>query len=171
MVRQVHLVPAYYFIDKDELNEILDTKECHCNNSIIQKDSIILIPDTEPDIIGTDLTKLKLGNSVILKNANLEFDSYRLLPFSDTILKTLLTFLSVNPKIKLVISGHTDDIGSEEYNLDLSINRAKSVYNWLINNGIDSTRLAYKGFGKSVPFRYIDRSVVSINFTPIEIIL
>jgi OmpA-OmpF porin, OOP family len=155
---------AYYYIDKVELNEIQDIKECHCNNSLINKDSVKLIPDTEPDIIGTDLTKLKLGNSVILKDVNFEFDSFKLLPISDTILKTLLTFLRDNPKIKLVISGHTDDIGTEEYNLDLSINRAKSVYNWLINNGIDSTRLDYKGFGKSVPlYKETDEKFRALN--------
>ena len=146
---------AYYYIDKVELNEIQDTKECQCNNSIILKDSVSLTPDKQPDITGTDLTKLKLGNSVILKNVNFEFNSFKLLPTSETILNTLLTFLRDNPKIKLVISGHTDDIGTEEYNLDLSVNRAKSVYNWLINNGIDSSRLDYLGFGKSVPL-YIE---------------
>jgi OOP family OmpA-OmpF porin len=155
---------AYYFIDNVVLNEIQDTKECYCNNSILQEDSVKLITYTEPDIIGTDLTKLKLGNSVILKNVNFEFNSFKLLPISDTILKTLLTFLIDNPKIKLVISGHTDDIGTEEYNLELSISRAKSVYNWLINNGIDSTRLDYKGFGKSVPlYKETDERFRALN--------
>jgi outer membrane protein OmpA-like peptidoglycan-associated protein len=155
---------AYYFIDKVELNEIQDTKECYCNNSKIEKDSVKLIPDTEPDNIGTDLTKLKLGKSVILKNVNFDFNSFRLLPISDTILKTLLTFLKDNPKIKLIISGHTDDIGTEEYNMDLSINRAKSVYNWLINNGIDSTRLDFKGFGKSLPlYKETDEKFRALN--------
>ena len=155
---------AYYLIDRVELNEIQDAKECNCNNSIILKDSVNLIPDKEPDNIGTDLTKLKLGNSVILKNVNFEFDSFRLLPTSDTILNTLLTFLRDNPKIKLVISGHTDDIGTEEYNLELSVNRARSVYNWLINNGIDPTRLDYKGFGKSVPlYKETDEKFRALN--------
>jgi outer membrane protein OmpA-like peptidoglycan-associated protein len=42
-------------------------------------------------------------------------------------------------------------VGSDEFNLILSENRAKAVYNYLVNNGIDANRLQYKGFGKTTP--------------------
>jgi outer membrane protein OmpA-like peptidoglycan-associated protein len=110
------------------------------------------------------VNKLKPGNSVILKNVNFEFNSYGLLPNADTVLKTLLIYLINNPDIRIVISGHTDDIGSDEYNLELSINRAKSVYNWLINNGIDSGRLEFTGFGKSRPlYKDTDEKFRALN--------
>ncbi len=70
---------------------------------------------------------------------------------SEDILKTLLTFLENNPEIKISIEGHTDDTGTEEYNDVLSINRARSVYNWLINKGINPARLRFTGYGKSRP--------------------
>jgi outer membrane protein OmpA-like peptidoglycan-associated protein len=97
------------------------------------------------------LNKLRPGNSVILKNLNFEFNSYSLQPGADTILKKLLNYLNDNPKIRIIISGHTDDQGSNDYNLELSIDRARSVYNWLIKDGIESYRLKYAGFGKSRP--------------------
>lgn len=155
---------AYYLLDNVDLHEIKDTMECYCKNNIIQNDTVSIIPNKDTPMIETDLNKLKPGNSVILKNVNYEFNSYVLLPEADTILKTLLTYLIYNPKIRILISGHTDDIGSEEYNLELSINRATAVYNWLINNGIESDRLKFTGFGKSHPlFKDTDEKIRALN--------
>ena len=47
--------------------------------------------------------------------------------------------------------GHTDNIGSESYNKKLSVDRAASVYNYLIEKGIPKTRMKYRGFGPNVP--------------------
>jgi len=155
---------AYYLLDNVDLHEIQDTLECYCKNSIIQNDSVSVIPSNDMPMIETDLNKLKLGNSVILKNVNFEFNSYVLRPNADTILKAVLTYLNDNPKIRILISGHTDDQGSEDYNLELSINRAKAVYNWLINNGIESDRLKFTGFGKSRPlFKDTDEKSRTLN--------
>ena len=51
----------------------------------------------------------------------------------------------------MLISGHTDDIGSKESNLILSTNRARSVYSFLIDRGVEKDRLSYKGFGEDIP--------------------
>lgn len=158
---------AYYLIDNVELVEIQDTIECSCKMHIIQADTTKNIPTPDLLIVESDLTKLKKGETVILNSFNFELDSYELLQSADTILKSLITFLNENHDMRLQISGHTDDLGSEEYNLELSINRAKSVFSWLIKNGIDSYRLKYTGFGKSCPlylettekFRALNRRV------------
>ena len=71
-------------------------------------------------------------------------------------LEKLKEFLTNNPGLKIEISGHTDNTGSHEYNLDLSHNRAKSVYDFLINNNIDSERLEYKGYGETQPINNND---------------
>ena len=141
---------AYYFLDNVDLYEIQDTMECFCKNILIPHDPINTIP-YKYLVTETDLKGLRQGDSVILKNVNFEFDSYRLLPDADTVLKTLFYYLKDNPDIRILISGYTDDKGTEEYNLGLSVNRAKSVRNWLINNGIDSVRLQFAGFGKRLP--------------------
>ena len=62
-----------------------------------------------------------------------------------------MEFLIENPSIKLELQGHTDNIGKDKENQILSENRAKEVYNYLINNGISASRLSYKGFGPSRP--------------------
>jgi OmpA-OmpF porin, OOP family len=142
---------AYYLIDSIEVHEITDTLECICNNSDINKETLDLTHQYENKLVETDLGKLKSGNQVILKDLNFEFDSYRLAYGADSVLKVLLSYLNTEPGINIQISGYTDDIGTEEYNQVLSVNRAKSVYNWLVSNGIDPCRLKYTGFGKSQP--------------------
>jgi OOP family OmpA-OmpF porin len=158
---------AYYLIDNVDLHEIHDTIECYCKTGRIQSDSIHLVTNADTVNIQTELFKLTPGESIILRNINFNFDSYSLLPGSESILKALLNFLRNNPGISILIGGHTDDIGSEVYNLELSENRAKSIYTWLVNNGADAKRLRYKGFGKSQPlnrnteegFRALNRRV------------
>ncbi len=139
---------SYYIFDNIQLFEIQDTSECNCRVEILPIKSKERIPNIQYE---TDLNKLKQGIPVILENVNFEFDKYNLLPTSEEILKTLLTYLENNPEISISIEGHTDDTGSEQYNDILSINRAKSVYNWLVDNGISSSRLSFKGYGKSRP--------------------
>lgn len=139
---------AYYLIDDIQLFEIKDSLECHCRMNSIDRAGLKDKPEGSYE---TDLNKLRQGVPVLLENVNFEFDSFILLKSSDIILNTLLKYLNKNPEVKINIEGHTDDIGTEDYNLDLSTNRAKSVYNWLINKGIDSSRLNFTGFGKSRP--------------------
>jgi len=54
-------------------------------------------------------------------------------------------------KMRLEIHGHTDNVGEDEYNMKLSERRASAVVSYLIQNGISSSRLEYKGFGSSKP--------------------
>jgi outer membrane protein OmpA-like peptidoglycan-associated protein len=55
------------------------------------------------------------------------------------------------PKLEIEVSGHTDNIGGDEYNKSLSLRRAKSVVNYLVKNGISSNRLVAKGYGFDKP--------------------
>ena len=63
----------------------------------------------------------------------------------------LADYLASNKGIKIEIGGHTDNQGSESYNERLSSDRAKAVYDYLVNKGIDSKRMTYKGYGMSKP--------------------
>ena len=53
--------------------------------------------------------------------------------------------------MNIQINGHTDNVGSEGDNQSLSTKRAKAVQDYLINEGIESSRLRYKGFGENQP--------------------
>ena len=55
------------------------------------------------------------------------------------------------PNVKIEIGGHTDNYGSDEYNMKLSQSRCESVVNYLIEHGIAKNRLTAKGYGETVP--------------------
>ena len=107
--------------------------------------------NTKPFLINIALQAIKQGNSTILKNVFFDTDKFELKPESEAELQKLVSFLNKNPNIKIEIGGHTDNKGSEEYNLKLSENRAKAVYEFLINNGIKRSSLSYKAYGFSDP--------------------
>lgn len=88
---------------------------------------------------------------VILKNIFFETGSADLLPSSYSELKRLKNLLEKNPSLAIQINGHTDDVGSEGDNKTLSENRAKAVFSWLTEQGIDTNRLSFKGYGESRP--------------------
>jgi len=66
-------------------------------------------------------------------------------------LNKLTNLLEANPEVKIEIAGHTDNQGNAAANQVLSENRAKAVYQYLIDHGISVTRLMYKGYGQSKP--------------------
>ena len=88
---------------------------------------------------------------VVLKNIYFDFDSAELRSDSEDGINAVYNFLILNPDKNILIEGHTDDIGSEEYNLRLSERRAESVKSALINKGVSSERIKTKGCGYSQP--------------------
>jgi outer membrane protein OmpA-like peptidoglycan-associated protein len=93
----------------------------------------------------------KSKKTVILKNVFFETASAKLLPTSIAELDRLKVLLDENPTLRIQLNGHTDSEGSEDYNKTLSSNRAKAVYDYLIQKGIAANRLQFKGFGESQP--------------------
>lgn len=92
-----------------------------------------------------------ISKPIILKNIFFETASAKLRPESLTELNRLKQLLEENPTLRIQLNGHTDNVGSESDNQILSENRAKAVYNFLIENNIAAERLSYKGFGESQP--------------------
>ena len=66
-------------------------------------------------------------------------------------LDVLWDILNKHPDLKIKIMGHTDDVGSAEFNKELSLNRAKAVADYLINNGLNENRVSFQGFGSEQP--------------------
>ena len=105
----------------------------------------------KPFMIEIPLQKIEIGGMVVLNNIFFESNQFDLLPESKTELQQLISFLKENPAISIEIGGHTDNIGDEGSNLKLSENRAKTVYNYLINNKIPAKNLSFKGYGEAQP--------------------
>ena len=94
---------------------------------------------------------LEKRESVVLKNIYFEFDSAELRPDSEDGIEAVYSFLTLNPDKNILIEGHTDDTGKEEYNLALSKKRAENVRMALINKGVAPERIKTKGCGSSQP--------------------
>ncbi len=97
------------------------------------------------------MKKIEVGNKIVLNNIFFDFDKATLRTESTSELDRLVKLLIDMPNLKIEISGHTDNIGSAAYNKTLSENRAKSVVDYLVKNGISSDRLTYKGYGFDQP--------------------
>lgn len=94
---------------------------------------------------------LKKGQTVVLNNLYFDQSSYVLRPESSAELDRLVAALKANPKLKIAIAGHTDNVGDARLNVLLSENRAKVVKNYLFNRGIADARLSALGYGPNRP--------------------
>jgi len=101
--------------------------------------------------VNIPLQPIETGARIVLKNIFFETKKFDLKPESTGELDRLVMLLNDNPKLKLQIEGHTDNVGQPKDNLLLSDNRAKSVVGYLLNKGIAPQRLTYKGFGETKP--------------------
>jgi outer membrane protein OmpA-like peptidoglycan-associated protein len=104
-----------------------------------------------PFIRDIPLQEIGIGETVVLKNIFFDTDKYELKPESRSESGNLINLLQTNGKIRIEISGHTDNAGTEGYNLTLSKNRAKAVYDYLVEHGISAGRLSYEGYGLTKP--------------------
>jgi outer membrane protein OmpA-like peptidoglycan-associated protein len=97
------------------------------------------------------LKRIKIGETIVLRNIFFDYNAFTIRSESEAELDRLHKLIIENPQIKVEISGHTDNIGGEEYNQKLSENRAKSVVDHLVAKGVPTAQLIYAGYGKSQP--------------------
>lgn len=97
------------------------------------------------------LTPLKVDVVVVLKDIHFDVNKYELNDEARSSLNQVLELLYENPDVRLEISAHTDDLGSEEYNVKLSQQRADAVVAYLVSKNIDKSRLEGKGYGFRKP--------------------
>ena len=105
-----------------------------------------------------EVKTVEVGKTYDLHDIHFPTNSYALTRQSIYIIEMLMEFLNENPRIKVEIQGHTDNVGDDNANLILSDNRAKAVYDYMVAHGISAARLRYKGYGENAP--------VASNTTP-----
>jgi OOP family OmpA-OmpF porin len=86
-----------------------------------------------------------------LRGVKFEFDSDRLTPEAKVILNGVAETLANYAEINVELSGHTDNVGSDAYNLGLSERRSISVKNYLTGKGVDAKRMTPVGYGLTQP--------------------
>jgi len=86
-----------------------------------------------------------------LRSAYFAFNKYELMPIAKDTLGVVLRFLEEHPDAKIEVQGHTDNVGSAQYNQALSERRANSVKAFLVSQGAPESQVTAKGLGKSQP--------------------
>ncbi len=131
---------------------IIETKPVR--EEIIHQSKIDNLNFLDPDSTDVDIEKIKVGSTLILANLNFEGGRHVLLPGSEKTLSLLLETLKKNPTLEIQIQGHIcclvggiDGVDMDTQTMNLSVNRAKAIYEYLIRNGIERSRLSYIGFG------------------------
>jgi OmpA-OmpF porin, OOP family len=132
-------------------NSMLTTSAYYLIDDVSLKPVDSLKPKVAPIVSKFKRDTIELNTDYILKNIQFEFDSYVLLRSSFVELDKVVEYLKQMPEVNIRLSGHTDFIGSDDYNLTLSRSRSRSVADYFISKGINSHRIVSYGFGKTRP--------------------
>lgn len=108
---------------------------------------------TESAVIENDLylVPVEIGQTIRLNNIFFDSGKATLKPESNEELNNVVKLLNNSPNMEIEISGHTDNVGSDAFNLKLSDDRANAVMNYIVSQGIDQSRITAKGYGESKP--------------------
>ncbi|MCH2046316.1 MAG: OmpA family protein [Saprospiraceae bacterium] len=128
---------AYYLIDDVALHE-LNYKEDPPE------------PEPEPEVLVKE-EEIEVGKAIQLDRVFFETSKWALLSESTEQLDKLVDLLNKYPTMEIEIHGHTDSRGSDSSNQTLSENRTRSVYEYLLEQGIEESRLGYVGYGEEKP--------------------
>jgi peptidoglycan-associated lipoprotein len=117
-------------------------------------DSVEVVPGRSPsamEALSRGVALITPSNAV-LKDVYFNFDSTSLAQDAENILKRNAEWMRANPKARVEVEGHCDDVGSAEYNLALGAKRAQVVKDFLVNQGgVPSERLVTISYGKETP--------------------
>jgi outer membrane protein OmpA-like peptidoglycan-associated protein len=123
-----------------------DSKEVGTSSDRLNSDNA-----WKPVVVDIALHPIESGERIALRNVFFETGRWQILPESEYELTKVVDLLTKNPTLRIELGGHTDNVGRPEANQRLSEQRAKAVYDYLINKGISSDRLNYKGYGETQP--------------------
>jgi OOP family OmpA-OmpF porin len=88
---------------------------------------------------------------IVLRGVNFDFDKADIRPDAQVTLDSAAEVLNENPSARVEVAGHTDSVGTDEYNQDLSERRARAVVDYLAGKGVSADRLSPAGYGESRP--------------------
>lgn len=131
---------TYYYID----DVVIEKAE-------ITNRLVFIFPDKEELTDTFNIEEINVDTSIVLENIFFEFNKWDLLPESYNELNKLDHLMNTHPAIRIKLDGHTDNIGSYDFNLRLSLKRVESVAGYLIKNGINPDRIELAGYSYAYP--------------------
>ncbi|MEM7656149.1 MAG: OmpA family protein [Bacteroidota bacterium] len=114
----------------------------------IRMDSVISQTSIRKDF---QLEAIRIGSSLILENVFFNTGRWNLLTPSKPELERIVAFMDLNPRVLILVSGHTDNTGNKSQKVQLSLNRANAVRRYLVKRGIPENRMRVKGYGMYRP--------------------
>ena len=126
---------------------MLGTARGHLN----QKENLYTDNSERDKTYKINFTLNSIFKSITLENIFYEFGKWNLTPESESGLNSLIKILNDNPNITIELSAHTDYVGTNQSNIELSAKRAQSVVNYLIQAGIAPARMTAVGYGEERP--------------------
>jgi OmpA-OmpF porin, OOP family len=142
MPKNLQPMIAYYFIDDIKVTPLDPTEPIYPQELLVHKEL------ENEDYFGP----VQVGKKFILQNIQFNFNESNLLESSFDELDKLFDYLTENEHIKIEIEGHTDNIGTIDYNNKLSAERGKAVAYYITKvRGLEDYRVKYRGFGSSQP--------------------
>ncbi|MBK6524363.1 MAG: OmpA family protein [Crocinitomicaceae bacterium] len=121
------------------------------DTELLKADEVIDTIQKSVSGIQMEIDVIKVGKAFTIDDILFDTDSYVLSSDSKFILDQFVKFLNENPTVTVTIQGHTDDLGDDFHNKELSASRAKSVMDYIISKGISADRLKSEGYGESKP--------------------
>lgn len=135
-------------LEAEKQKALLDAKE---SELLLLKKQMEQTKEKLKELEELNAKQTNRGLVLTLGDVLFETGKSNLLPGSQRAIEKLVEFLQDNPERKVLIEGHTDNVGSATYNLDLSLRRAQAVKDALIEKGIDESRLQAHGYGETYP--------------------
>jgi outer membrane protein OmpA-like peptidoglycan-associated protein/tetratricopeptide (TPR) repeat protein len=132
----------------DDYLMVVKKEDYSYTSALIETTDSIFVKPVE---ISFEVKPIEKGKAVELRDIYYATASYEIDKKSLAVLDGFIEFLIENPSIQIEIRGHTDNIGSVQTNMTLSTNRAKAVYDYLVQKGVSKNRLRYQGFGPNKP--------------------
>jgi len=130
--------------------ETIETSE-KVEDQMVEKAILMKKPTVAEVKVVIENKTVTINERITLNNIFFDFDKATLTGESTTELNQIYDILIKHPTIKIELASHTDNVGTSEYNKKLSNERSKTVVDYLINKGIDKTRLKYIGYGEDRP--------------------
>ena len=139
---------AFAMIMKSDYTMVVKKKDYTYVSKYISKDDVRFDVPIKVDV---QMQKVKVGKSYNLDDVYFSINSAELNNRSKNVIEGFYDFLIDNPNIIVEIQGHTDNVGNDKFNLILSRDRAKSVFEFLLEKGVPSNQITSKGYGESKP--------------------